>query len=328
MLSLLLLAAGALAADPYFLLLDLSALSPLLRYSPLPGQNTTADQWTAIENITDGTGSSDMPMRLFGGASVSFSMPAGVSVWVYGDLSGEAAVTVDGEPADASIVQTQNIYVRWLTLEVPGGVGPHNVSVTVKGNASVSAISGHRQGNGEICLSSTGPHDRCFEGHFEGWGSYKPITATLTGSWLITDSKIAVTRDPGASALMQVPSNASWVEIEGWNSGSYEVRCMPTPPNSTAGAITYNGYVDMSGRWKPDLLYAAELDPHIKYAVEITHRSNTTAVRQMQSWVYVPKPKSNLSLGIGIGVGVGMVGSLKSALMAGCAARNGAGVLV
>jgi hypothetical protein len=131
----------------------------------------------------------------------------------------------------------------------------------------------------------------------------------LTG-WRLTavGRDLAVTREAGARAVMSVPKNVSWVELEGWSDGVYEVRCTPTPPNA-ANDTSYTGFWDGTDLAIPDLtLWYAELDPTVKYTVELVHRANTTALRRMNSEEYIPKPGTKTStLALGVGLGVGLV---------------------
>jgi hypothetical protein len=191
MLPLLLLAASALATTRNTFLLGLDAVSPLIRYAPRPlsyGRTNETElgsaPWTVIEDAPNYKFSSTQRVRTGSGGSFSLSLPAGGRVEVRGDLTGDASVTVDGEPADVQISKTSNTYVPWLVLTVPGGEGAHNVSVSVTGSAGVREISAHRSGDAEICLSSTGPHTDCFETHFQGWDSVDPLQATREGSWI------------------------------------------------------------------------------------------------------------------------------------------------
>ncbi len=191
MLPLLLLAASALATPRTTFLLELDAVSPLIHYTPRPlsyGRTNETElgsaPWTVIEDAPGDKFSFTQRVRTGSGGSFSLSLPAGVLVRVRGDLTGDASVTVDGEPADAQISKTDNTFVPWLYLTVPGGEGAHNVSVSVTGSAGVSEIWCFRYGDAETCYPTTGPHTDCFKTHSQGWDERDPLQATREGSWM------------------------------------------------------------------------------------------------------------------------------------------------
>ncbi len=146
---------------------------------------------------------------------------------------------------------------------------------------------------------------------------------------------MALTHEAGARAVMSVPKNASWVELQGWSDGVYEVRCTPTPPNA-ANDTSYTGFWDGTDLATPDLmLWYAELDLTVKYTVELVHRANTTALYRMNSKEIFPGPRrpgtKTSTLALEVGLGVGLVSFVLGALMAGhpgCGGGCGGGLVV
>ncbi len=108
-----------------------------------------------------------------------------------------------------------------------------------------------------------------------------------------------VTSEAGAAISIALPPQSAWVQLGGYASGSYAVRCVPTPPNTTD--TTYLGYHPNESV----VLYAAQLDAAYNYTLELTNLNGTTGLRSLVTRQYKPPPPDTSALRTGLGVGLG-----------------------